>query len=253
MPLMSGAAMVALEMLAAGLWMLWAPHDSRRYRLFGLIWLVCFYGLASKAALHFEDLALPLKMDGSLYALDKALGITSFPLARVLLDGWPGVVISEIYVALLPVVVAWFAMSLIVWNEAGMLWALLIEMVAAPCLYALVPACGPAYAFPNFPAEPLFSVPASLRITADPNAMPSIHVATALLLFLFARGKWWRFFSLVFLAGTAISTLASGEHYVVDLIVAVPFACFVHATVRKRIGAATLYGSVVLGWLLMIR
>ncbi len=83
--------------------------------------------------------------------------------------------------------------------------------------------------------------------------MPSIHVATALLMFLFARGKWWKGFSLMFLVGTSIATLASGEHYVMDLIVAVPFACFVDATVSKRFGAGLISAIGVLVWLLSIR
>ena len=250
---MSGSAMVAVEMLAVGLWMLFDPHDSRRFRLFGFVWLVCLCGLICRAVPHFEDLAFPIKLDGSLYALDKALGVTSFPLGRLLLHGWTGVLISEIYEALLPMIVVWGAMSLIVWRESGIIWGLLIEMVAAPCMYALVPACGPAYAFSNFPTEPLLAVPASMPLAADANAMPSIHVATALLLFLFARGKWWKGLSLIFLIGTSIATLASGEHYVMDLIVAVPFACFVDATVRKRFGAAVFSAMVVLAWLLAIR
>src|SRR5579871_6630505 len=101
--MISGPAMVAIEMLAVGVWMLFDPHDARRYRLFGLVWLVCLYGLICRAVLHFEDLAFPIKLDGSLYALDNALGLSSFPLGRLLLHNWTGALISEIYAGLLPV------------------------------------------------------------------------------------------------------------------------------------------------------
>jgi hypothetical protein len=68
--------------------------------------------------------------------------------------------------------------------------------------------------------------PVLVPLEGYPNAMPSLHVATAVLLVLFARrNRWLLSVSLFFLAATVAATLAL-EHNVIDLVVAVPFACF---------------------------
>lgn len=97
--------------------------------------------------------------------------------------------------------------------------------LAGPRLKQLVNAmvCGAILAFPfylTFPAEG----PAHL---GDPsawrNCMPSMHLTWALLLAFNLRGKP-RIVAGVFAALTALATLATGEHYLPDLIVAVPLA-----------------------------
>ncbi len=68
--------------------------------------------------------------------------------------------------------------------------------------------------------------------------MPSIHFSTALLIFWYSRklpyGRW---IGVAYLLLTAVSTLSSGEHYVLDLAAAVPYAIAVHA-LGTRLAAA---------------
>ena len=107
-------------------------------------------------------------------------------------------------------------------------------------LYRLVPAAGPVYRWgPSFPSllplADLALVPSPVDIGAFRNAMPSLHFAGALFV---AWGTWdlgWlrRLFGLGFLALTALATLGTGQHYLVDLVVAVPFALAVEASVRR--------------------
>jgi hypothetical protein len=83
--------------------------------------------------------------------------------------------------------------------------------------------------------------------------MPSLHMATALLLVFFSnRNRCLLGISCAFLAGTVCATLAL-EHYVVDLIVAVPFTCVAFELAHGRVIRAIKYLGVVLGWLLLIR
>jgi hypothetical protein len=94
--------------------------------------------------------------------------------------------------------------------------------------------------------------------------MPSLHTAWAILIFLAAlpMGPWWRTLATLFLVGTVGATLALGEHFVVDLIVAVPFVVVVEgiaanpfAPARRRQAVHAIVGGVlmVVLWLAAIR
>jgi hypothetical protein len=60
---------------------------------------------------------------------------------------------------------------------------------------------------------------------APRNAMPSLHFSAALLVFWNSVEwpKWARALTAFFLLFTVLATMGFGEHYLVDLIVAVPF------------------------------
>src|SRR5207248_1386987 len=82
---------------------------------------------------------------------------------------------------------------------------------------------------------------------------PSLHLATAFLLVLFAtRNRTPRAIACLYLACTMGATLAF-EHYVIDLIVGVPFACAVAAAANRRFRFAIPYLGIVLVWLFLIR
>jgi hypothetical protein len=96
--------------------------------------------------------------------------------------------------------------------------------VLAPIFYFAVPVCGPAYAFPNFPIDPGPIVTHSIPLTALPNGMPSVHTATALLAFWFLRRfRHLRGVAFLYLVLIILATMGSGEHYLLDLIMAVPY------------------------------
>jgi PAP2 superfamily protein len=104
--------------------------------------------------------------------------------------------------------------------------------------YNAVPALGPAHLFQNnFPWQPLavdqvrhlFLEPVAL---AGPrNAIPSLHMAWVLLAWWYSRGLSGieRAIALFYLAFVALATLGTGEHYFIDLVVAVPFALFMES------------------------
>jgi hypothetical protein len=104
--------------------------------------------------------------------------------------------------------------------------------------YNAVPALGPAHLFTkNFPWHPLaieqvrhlFLEPVALD--GPRNAIPSLHMGWVLLAWWYSRGlsKTERAIALFYLVFVALATLGTGEHYFVDLVVAVPFALFMES------------------------
>lgn len=64
-----------------------------------------------------------------------------------------------------------------------------------------------------------------LQINAAPNGVPSVHMSTALLVVWFSRkSRAGLAIASVYLLLIVVATLASGQHYAVDLLAAVPYA-----------------------------
>ena len=136
--------------------------------------------------------------------------------------------------------------------------------------YAMCPALGPLYLFTSrYPWNPLTMEQASrlilegLAIPGLRNSMPSLHMAWVLLAWWYAKGLsvWERAIAMGFVAFTVLSTLGSGEHYVIDLIVACPFALFIYAVSgfhvpwsnRHRVAATVVGLSMTLAWIALLR
>lgn len=237
----------SFAILGLFVWMLFRPYSTSPWKIFALI-VVLAVDPFTLATLRTLSHAYPLKYDYVLQVLDQALGLTAFQIARRL-TAWDRTFLFVIYQVLVNAMVAWYGIHLVIrkGEPRKLLYGYLIVFVVGGCLYGVVPAMGPRYAFgalfpmgnPNVAA-----VPALLE--GYPNAMPSLHMATAVLLVLFTgRNRWLLAFALLFLAGTVAATLAF-EHYVIDLVVAVPFACFAAELARGRIIPAIKYLGLVL-------
>ena len=137
--------------------------------------------------------------------------------------------------------------------------------------YFLFPITGPYYAFGErmFPLDMpvLEGVPPHPAVVsfAPRNGMPSMHFGWALLFWINASllpaskaAKLLRPLSAVFVGLTALATLALGEHYLIDLIVAVPFVIGVQALCTdvlpwsdKARRSATVWGfTIAYVWML---
>src|SRR5207237_6690467 len=87
--------------------------------------------------------------------------------------------------------------------------------------------------------------------------VPSMHVTWALLMWWNSHRLWTRIWSGAFLVFTILATLGLGQHYGVDLVVAVPFAfalqkwCSGHWQENRTQLAIT--AGVVLMWLALMR
>lgn len=125
-------------------------------------------------------------------------------------------------------------------------------------LYQILPAVGPLHVFgPDF-ASPLWSTSFSTVVplhTSPPNSIPSLHLAWALLILwnIPRENRVAVWLGWIFLILMAIATLGLGEHYFVDLVVAVPFALGVQGTCKGRWTCALVSGVVTLGWLVYLR
>lgn len=133
----------------------------------------------------------------------------------------------------------WFVMEL--YLLAGLL---------AYFISILFGATGPIYAFPAFFPHhpPLYEqlrqlVPQRVFVPDDfpRNAIPSLHLTFALQIWHNSRGLSRTSHVLAFLVllATLFDTLGTGEHYLVDLVVAVPFTLMVQALCQHEVSWRT--------------
>jgi hypothetical protein len=236
-------------------WMWFHPREHFGPKILVLILVFSALGPVCDAVMNSENAHHPLKFDYFLYRVDRNLGVSAFSVARLFAE-WQRSVLFQVYQSLTLAMIVWYGVHLR--RRDGrpnrLLIAYAVNFVIGCCLYLVLPACGPRHAFGGtFPAgDPL--VPLILvKVDRRPNAIPSLHVSTALLLVLFAgKSRVLRSIAWVYLAGTVAATLAF-EHYTIDLIVAVPFACFVTRAAEGQFRHAAYHLTLVLGWMLSIR
>jgi PAP2 superfamily len=136
---------------------------------------------------------------------------------------------------------------------------LVLMGAAGYALYFLVPACGPKFVFPSFPQQPPDPEPLIGTLIAAPraprNAIPSLHMASALIAYIHARrhGRIARAVAAVFVLGTFLGTMGTGEHYFVDLVVAAPFTATMYWLLERRFARAAAPAAVLFVWLWMLR
>lgn len=90
--------------------------------------------------------------------------------------------------------------------------AIILAAIFAPIFYYLFPAVGPAHVGQH---------------GAPRNCIPSLHLTWALQLVLYSQSHL-RYAAIIFLVPVAAATLGMGEHYVVDLVVAVPYTLVIY-------------------------
>jgi hypothetical protein len=229
-----GVAVGSLLVLAiVTLWFLFPSALDRRrseYLLLVTIFSALLSGLAQAIANRLSVLR-PLKYDLYLYRMDAVLGQPSFALGRLVAPHrWLQLVLEFAY-GLLPVVVS-ILLGAYIWKreaECGtVLKAFLLNLLFAPAFYLVLPVCGPVYAFPTFPRAQPNVIPHLIALSAAPNGLPSVHTSTALLLLWFGR-RWnlGRWLGCLYLVLIVAATLASGQHFLMDLLAAVPYAAAV--------------------------
>ena len=248
------ASLVVLLIRAVG-----APNDRSPMvrRALAVIAIFNYIGVSLSLYISFARWARPVKLDYLLYTFDGSLGFQpAFKLAQLVRAS---------------ATMTWI--EVMIYNSFG-LWFCLIYAAHARyngkfpfdilrlfvsnafigfSLFFVFPAMGPKYAFPTFPELPLAVHPAPVVMDGFPNAIPSLHFGGALLIFWMARPwKWLRIATGTFLVLTAVATMALGEHYLVDLVVAVPYALAIlafSAKVPDRNLPLISGGAMVASWL----
>lgn len=251
----SPAVWTMLVVLGFAVWIMFRPGDDRPRKLLLLLIGIVAFGPVSEAIMAFETAHTPLKFDYYLYLVDRSLGISAFIVARLFTE-WQRLGLLLLYQSLCVVMTLWYAIRLFEKRKTAnaLLVAYLAAYLVGPFLYLIVPARGPRHAFGSvFPAGNPDVSPVLIPLSGWPNAMPSLHLTTALIFVLFAgENRFFRYFSWIYLAGTVAATLAF-EHYLIDLVVAVPFACFAIHLGERNFRAALGGFALVLAWLLAIR
>jgi hypothetical protein len=250
--LLTNPTLVNLSLLVVSVvWMLKNERDKSRPLVVMALVLNLFYGWALGAALGKEDSLLPWKYDYYLHRIDGALGVSAASVTLALRGSWV-IALNVIYQLMVPMMIFWCALSGR-YKDTSVALAYVAEMVIGPLLYAMVPACGPLYAFGATWLQPPTVEAQAIRFSGFPNAFPSLHFATALLFVLSARRRIWRGVSIAFLLGTALGTLTTGEHYVIDLVAGAAFGCFAYSAGNGRMRRAAFYLAIVLCWGFAIR
>lgn len=204
--------------------------------------LLAALSVGTHASLSITRVIYPATWDYYAYRIDGAYaGIaTTFALINAkgepLLQAFSNLSYASLIIALYAIV------GLAIRNNAVKrlhIWrTLALPFALAFLLYSWLPITGPIYAFfdGHFPAAmPHFTSVVSSQVIVPPasrNGMPSMHLTGALIVWMLAIGLRNRIgigFSTLLVAVTIWSTLALGEHYLIDLIVALPYAAFLGA------------------------
>jgi PAP2 superfamily len=223
---------------------IWASEETRPGYLAAVIPAIVLVGSEwlTPPLLQWTQAHYPRTLDLYLLVFDSTLGFQpSFLMGRL----FKGVTVLRypsvfIYVGL-PLLIALVYVEQLRLNQKRALVTLAIFFFAAilgAAAYNLYPACGPHTLLANnFPTMDLPSSQAAhillepVPISGPRNAMPSMHMSWVLL-------AWWlsknlskpvKFVGICYLVFTFTATLGTGEHYFIDLIVALPFSLCMYA------------------------
>jgi hypothetical protein len=180
--------------------------------------------------------------DNFFYAFDGLLGPPIAAIAATLCDRYP--LLRQATYAVYEsywIVLAVFMLGLLRLDErrAGELMSRwVVASLIGWVLFFVLPGVGPDVAFyrvseVGLPAPE--TVPAVVMAmpldTAPRNAMPSLHTVWVLLLIMVAwrMNRAWFAAAVIFAAATLFATLGLREHYLIDLVVAVPLSVSVYA------------------------
>jgi hypothetical protein len=260
------------SLLVLGWRTIWAsPEERRRLLRISLIPVgIVLFVLASLVVLNLTS-GRSQVLDSYLYVFDGSLGFQpSFVLGQFFERYKPAAELARTAYLALPLV---FALACAGYLKYGSPWPPLGILASAGVLgyllYFVFPATGPLYVRgASFPGSPhtfatlreIHPHAIALAVRVPRNAMPSLHMAWALLLWFNCRpfSRIARGFTLLYVALTVVATLGTGEHYLADLAVAVPFSVAVQAlwTPAERptryivLASAT---SLTLIWLMVLR
>jgi hypothetical protein len=164
------------------------------------------------------------------YRFDALLGSPAFRVAQAADSHlWSRLVMLFIYELFSPALIG--TLAAYIWLRPKdelrpLIEAFALNLILVVGFYLLIPVCGPRYAFPSFPQIPYGIVPFHTMTIpfSPPNGMPSAHVSSALLVCWFLRyWRWGKIAGVLFAFLTVLSVLATGEHYLLDAICAVPY------------------------------
>jgi hypothetical protein len=267
-----------LSFLVMGFRAIWAEGEEQKQLKDVLMpaAALTFFILGSQKLLNVAGLLFTNTLDLYAYAFDGSLGFQpSFLLGRLFRD-YPVVdLVGHFTYYFLPIPMVLLYAAHLRRRHSAPLFILEVFMAAGLLgyfLYLVFPAAGPVYvAGPEFPGSPLTLAalrglhlrPVPINWQIPRNAMPSLHMTWALLVWFNCKpfSRVVRALALVFVFITVFDTLGTGEHYLIDLVVAFPFAVSIQALCtgwvpwRSQARFAPLVGGAGLTmlWLAVLR
>jgi hypothetical protein len=275
--IMSALAFLGVSSLAVmAIRCIWSVGEEQRLFLWAFFPALLFVaaGWLTPPLLSYTEAAHAKVLDLYLYSFDCSLRIQpSFWLGALFVKwNWLKVISYFLYLGLAVPIAAVFADRLVRMRDTAVpvFLALLFCGPIGGIFYNLFPALGPAHLFGHdFPFHPITAIQAKhllLEPVAIPgfrNAIPSLHMAWVLLAFWYCRGAsiWTKSVVAVFMFFTVLATLGSGEHYLIDLVVAVPFCVMLEGLFEPAIRwnspwrVATSFGGLlaILAWFSALR
>jgi hypothetical protein len=205
----------------------------------------------------------PFTYDAVLLVLDRALGFDpAYTVGRWFVASPLAAATCGLMYAALPVQVALVYTAAVRGKAVRadpvrlLLTCAALQLVGA-VVYRLVPAVGPRYVFDGFPytRPEVAPVLVAAALEYPRNAVPSVHFALALVLLRASRGAGWVFaWSGGWTAAIGLATLGMGEHYLIDLVVAVPFAFGIEALWERRgFARPMMAAAITLAWIGAVR
>jgi len=197
--------------------------------------IVFSLGIAKNNVLETSSLLLPLTLDADLYKIDTAFyGFASWLYSAFVGNAlsWWNILVAVGY-TLLNLMLLLSLTVVLRERRAGQLnifRVLVVPFMLAPVLYIVTPVAGPPAYGTHYPHDMNFVLEAAKGMTevvpSVRNGMPSMHFTGAMLIVLVMAcltRKVYFYAACVFAAITFIATMALGEHYLLDLIVAAPY------------------------------
>lgn len=252
------------------------PVPQWIYDLFWFSLFVVLVGETTWNMLKIGDVIFPATFDYYIFHMDAAYGGLATSLAKWNDTAWP-IWQATVEATYNLVTVAQLLVMGVLIRESKTkplnVWRILVIPYGVAWLcYSWLPATGPIYAFNrllfpyNLPSLDHVPTALSIVIPVARNAMPSMHLSAALLLVMVSAGLRNKliFAALCVFSGiTACATLTTGEHYFLDLIVALPFVMWLGVLLispplwaqRTKIQQAIFYlcGSTFFIWMGLMR
>lgn len=221
---------IGIVLVGAGALLARRPADRKLAGAFVTALLLFIVLPVDSVALTIVNHAVTVRYDLYVFCFDRYVGSPSFAVGQLFLL-WPSLRSISMYAyVLIPSVCLALAVirySLLPMEEAvSCVRTILLSCLLAYPIYAVFPVAGPRYAFPSFPwGAPSHLTPRLIHLQALPNGVPSVHMTLGILILWFAR-PWLlgRVLGSIFLLLTVAATLGSGEHYLLDLLAAVPYS-----------------------------
>lgn len=254
----------------------WSDGDRRKLLLFAFVPSLLFVTSEWFASnmLDLTERLHPRTLDLFLYSFDGSLGVQISFLMGQAYALWPWFKIAGelFYVGLpIPIAVVYSGQLLRVRQRAiPAMAAFLLTGPIGILFYNIFPAMGPIHLVrSSFPWHP-FSADMFRRVLLEPvaisgprNAIPSLHMGWVLLTWWYSKGLSVveRSIIMLFVVFTVCATMGTGEHYLIDLVLAYPFAVLMMALCawppawkQIKVLQALLFGAtMILVWFAALR